>query len=478
MKVHSGLTAAQVLAEVRAADRRELAARNRKLIMAVAWAEQHPPESICPDQLSIPGGDRPLRLGGDGTPPIANFSVAEFAATLHKSRRYGEAMIADADEAVASSVGRLSWASLLRLLHAKIIEVDAANIARLAQEQQTRTGVFLGQVESGFQTLEFRGDAARVLWFNAMVNRLASILLQKGDQRSLGERQAAAMELMTNPLEQLYLLAEDANPTLFDVDPDDLTDDQEHRAEATDSQVSTMWPPEPPAEPEPPTSEDTKLPAAPPDPADEQCRSGRFPRIEHDRELAKQAIAAIGRLDPAKLRPDATLYVHIALETLLAGLGVARVEDIGPVVSSLVGQWLQTCDVTVKSVIDLNVEATPVDEYAIPKTMRERLFLKHPASRFPFSAAASRRMDLDHSDPYRAGVPGQTREDNLGPFVRREHNVITHGDWQRRQPEPGTLVFRAPHGRVFLVNSDGTVDLGTGHIAQLLWRASTPKRPS
>ena len=423
---------------------------------------------------------------------------ADAQQIARETRHLNRMQAARVDDAVASSVGRLSWAGVLRLLRAKIIEVDADNIAKMAEDQKTRTGVFVGQVEAGFQTLEFRGDAARVLWVNAMVNRLASILLQNGDQRPLGQRQSTAMELMTNPLEQLYLLAQDANPTLFDPDPDNLPDQPDEPAEPDEpdepdepGRVSTLWPAQD-DQPDEVKSVESASPeaawtdsgtTAPPGAAGSAGpeafgRPGGFPRVERDRELARQAIAAIGKLDPAKLRPDATLYVHIAQETLQTGLGVARVEDIGPVVSSLVADWLHTCDVTVKAVIDLNVDQTPVDAYAIPKKMRERLFLKHPASRFPFSAAATRRMDLDHSDPYREGVPGQTREDNLGPVVRREHNVITHGAWQRRQPEPGTFVFRAPHGRVFLVNPDGTVDLGAGHIAQQLWHATTPENPA
>jgi len=209
--------------------------------------------------------------------------------------------------------------------------------------------------------------------------------------------------------------------------------------------------------------------------SEERVDTRQFPRVETDRELARTAIVAINQLDPAKLRPDATLYVHIALETLRAGLGVTRVEDIGPVINTLVGQWLQTCNVTVKPVIDLNVDNIPVDAYEIPRSMRERIFLKQPASLFPYSTASNRRQDLDHTDPYRNGLPGQTREDNLGPLARREHNLLTHGHWQRRQPEPGTFLFRAPHGKVLLVNGSGTTDLGQDHLAHLIWDATTPE---
>ena len=167
--------------------------------------------------------------------------------------------------------------------------------------------------------------------------------------------------------------------------------------------------------------------------------------------------------------------MHIATETLQTGLGVTRVEDIGPIVSSLVADWLRNCHVTVKPVIDLPVDLTPVDAYEIPRPMRERMFLKRPTSVFPYSSSGGQHLDLDHSVPYRDCLSGQTREDNLGPMARREHNLITHGPWNRRQPEPGTYVFRAPRGRVFLVNSTGTHDLGEGRFAHQIWQSATPQ---
>ena len=499
----AGLTPQEVLDIVTGANLRELSARNCKLIMATVWVDQHPPESIDPGQLSIPGGDRPLRLGGHGTPAIANFSVPEFATRLRRSRRVAEMMIADAldlrhrlprlwarvcanevegadaqliaretrhllldqarevDQRIADSLGRMSWAKLMRQLQAEIIGVDAERIAAVAEELKTQTGITLGKIEDGFQTLELRAPAPLVRWVLATVNRLAGIHLAQGDRRTLGERQVAAMESMTNPLQQLQLLAEDENPTLLDVDPDGLVGDSSYAD----------------GEPQPTTSSAADATADDDSATDHRGvkHPGRFPRVEQDRELARRAIDAISRLDPAKLRPAATLYVHIAAETLQQGLGVTRVEDVGPVISSLVGGWLQTCDVTVKPVIDLNVDAIPVDAYEIPRAMRERMLLKHPGSVFPYSSAANRRMDLDHSDPYRTGVPGQTREDNLGPLTRREHNVITHGDWKRRQPEPGSYLFLSTHGRVFLVNAAGTTDLGHDQLAQLIRHATTPE---
>jgi hypothetical protein len=159
----------------------------------------------------------------------------------------------------------------------------------------------------------------------------------------------------------------------------------------------------------------------------------------------------------------------------MSGLGVTRVEDVGPIVSSQVAAWLTECQVTVKPVIDLNADRIPIDSYEVPRGMRERAFLRQPGSMFPFSGSVGRHLDLDHAIPYREGVAGQTGDDKVNPVARREHRPITHGRWNRRMPQPGTVVFRAPHGRVILVNETGSHDFGRGQFAYRIWDAAAPR---
>ena len=102
---------------------------------------------------------------------------------------------------------------------------------------------------------------------------------------------------------------------------------------------------------------------------------------------------------------------------------------------------------------------------------------------FPYAATVSRSIDIDHTIPYlspdRGGQPpGQTRIGNLGPHVRRHHNVKTHGRWQVRQPEPGTWLWRSPHGRIYLVNATGTHPLGNTEYAQTIWHAAANPSPA
>jgi len=92
--------------------------------------------------------------------------------------------------------------------------------------------------------------------------------------------------------------------------------------------------------------------------------------------------------------------------------------------------------------------------------MRDPLLARHPAEVFRFGAAV-RRLDCDHSVPYlapaRGGPPGQTGLHDLGPLARDHHRANTRGHWWRRQPEPGTYVFRSPHGYFFVVTNQGSI---------------------
>jgi len=105
--------------------------------------------------------------------------------------------------------------------------------------------------------------------------------------------------------------------------------------------------------------------------------------------------------DPNRARPRAVIYVHLSEAALTAGSGVARVEDVGPV-------------------------------------LLNRL---HMLAR-----------------------PGSGISD---PHSRYHHRVKTFGGWQVRQPEPGSWIWRSPHGRIYLVNPS----LGNTDFAQAIWRA-------
>jgi hypothetical protein len=165
--------------------------------------------------------------------------------------------------------------------------------------------------------------------------------------------------------------------------------------------------------------------------------------------------------NPDKAQPRAIIYVHLAAEALTAGTGITRVENVGPVLLNRLHMLLgDRCTINLKPVIDLPAGHIPLDCYEIPASLREQLLLRYPADVFPYANLVSRSIDIDHTIPYlspdRGEPPGQTRIGNLGPHRRRHHNLKTHGGWQVRQPEPGTWLWRSPHGRIYLVNASGT----------------------
>jgi hypothetical protein len=52
---------------------------------------------------------------------------------------------------------------------------------------------------------------------------------------------------------------------------------------------------------------------------------------------------------------------------------------------------------------------------------------------------------------------------------------VTHGGWQKHQPEPGYFAIRSPIGYVYLVTNQGTLSLGRTPFSAAVWEASKPK---
>jgi hypothetical protein len=88
-------------------------------------------------------------------------------------------------------------------------------------------------------------------------------------------------------------------------------------------------------------------------------------------------------------------------------------------------------------------------------------------------------MDLDHTERYvpmdYGGPPGQTRLGNLGPMARPSHRAVTHGSWQKHQPEPGYFLHRSPNGYIYLITNQGTLALGRTDFSAAVWEAAKPK---
>ncbi|NYI47045.1 hypothetical protein BJ993_004125 [Nocardioides aromaticivorans] len=155
-------------------------------------------------------------------------------------------------------------------------------------------------------------------------------------------------------------------------------------------------------------------------------------------------------LSVGPVKPKVEIVLHCTPDS-----AIARMEGHGPLtieyVRHLVAHYA-SC-VKVQPVIDLN-QGAAVDAYEIPHRLREAVHLIHPGDTFPFAANLSRKVDLDHQIPYAEG--GTTSTDNLGPLTRTHHRIKTHAGWEVRQPFPGIVIWRDPHGAHYLVDQTGT----------------------
>lgn len=164
--------------------------------------------------------------------------------------------------------------------------------------------------------------------------------------------------------------------------------------------------------------------------------------------------------------------VHISHETACENDGIARVEDIGPVIAESLRTLLAGTRLTVRPVID-SCTIPPSDRYEIPVRMRRIVEVRNPVEVFPGSRKPAGRCDLDHTidwqpprttrqqppdppgqlhPPGRLGPPATgTQPGNLAPLSCTLHRAKTHGGWRYQTVLPGCCLWRSPDGFGYLV---------------------------
>jgi Domain of unknown function (DUF222) len=509
------LDAAGTLAAAEANEHTLITAEIRKLELAAHWGDLHPGDAVT--QSRLPGTERPVRLGGEGTPTVGDFAPAELGCVLRMSDGSASRLIADAldlrhrlkliwkaalagqlpayqarhiagatrhltatqasvvDERIAPALGAVSFGRLQTLLEAAIIEADPVGAeqraALAAQERFVRLG---RKSEHGLKTIIARATAGDAIWFKATIDRIADILARQGDEDPVDVRRSKAIGILAQPVEAVRLLYthqdDDWDGPAEPTDVDDLDQEQAEESEVdVDEAVrDDNSDPSGDAEHETPATSSDQEPSTS-EPASKKTH----------RSLQIMPPP----FDPKRARPRAVIFVHLGAEALMAGSGITRVENVGPILLGRLRLLLgDRCTINLKPVIDLPAGHIPVDAYEIPASLREQILLRNPADVFPYAASVSRSIDIDHTIPYlspeKGGPPGQTRIGNLGPHVRYHHRVKTFGGWQVRQPEPGIWVWRSPHRRIYLVNATGTHPLGDSEYAQAIWRAAASPVPA
>jgi hypothetical protein len=384
-------------------------------------------------------------------------------------------------------LGAVSWGRLQSLLEATIYEADPVGAEQQAAAAASERFVRLGRnSEHGLKLIIARAAAGDAIWFKATIDRIADILSRQGDTDPVEVRRSKAIGILAQPARALELLCmhqhDDWDGPAEPADPaQDPTEDDEEEpsfdqtgqdAEAADipdqdgEPASTRQDPEPDVTRQDAEHADLQQPFSGPTLGEAGVGTHRSLHITSP------------PFHPDRARPRAVIYIHLSEEAVGGGSGIARVEQVGPVLLSRLRALLgEHCSINLKPVIDLPAGHIPVDSYEIPARLREQLHLRYPADVFPYAATVSRRIDLDHTTPYlspdKGGPPGQTRIGNLGPHARRNHRLKTHAGWLR-QPEPGTWLWRSPHHRIYLVNATGTHPLGDTAYAQTIWHAASP----
>ncbi|MCW2845911.1 MAG: hypothetical protein JWN22_3827, partial [Nocardioides sp.] len=391
------LDAGSTLAALEAGVRARRAAEVEDLLLVAHWADLHASDPRrdprpVPGLPRPPGGDRLVRVGGEGTPRVRELSLCELgiARGVHTlaaraavadildlrhrlpetyallcalkaepwvarkvaslSRHLSVEVVGVVDVAVAAAVAGEAPSRVIAIAEAKIIEADqAAHDQRRRTEQQRRHVSLTRTDATGLRNVIARVSAGDAAWVDAMLTRVAEILATRPehDGASRDLLRSLAYGRLARPADLLTLLLESTDvPATVDDEPDE--------------------------EPSTP-SRALALPA--------------------------DLLDALRTLDPHRLRSRACLYLHLHEATLTGTTpGVARVEDLGPHVLAQARDLLAHPHVTVKPVIDVT-HALSVNSYEHPEALKERIHLLRPVDAFPHASRTSRNVDLDHPVP-------------------------------------------------------------------------------
>jgi len=161
------------------------------------------------------------------------------------------------------------------------------------------------------------------------------------------------------------------------------------------------------------------------------------------------------RLTPA-FTPTTQVYVHLWATDMWDTDAVARLENVGPLLVDRVAEITKGSKIRLSPAIHIGANSIGVDSYEIPARIRQHVLLRNPHDVFPYSSIESRHLDLDHTIPYLAGQPNQTRPDNLGPLSRKAHRLKTHAGWHLDQPAPGVFIWQTPAKQTVQVDHTGS----------------------
>ncbi len=222
-----------------------------QLQVAVGYALQHGPDAFYGERVVLPGREHLVTLGGQGTPLVAEFAPAIFAARLGRSPYAGTRLIADAldlryrlpklwarvealeveasyarevarrtrtltcaqaafvDEQVAEEAdGRLPWSRFTDLIEAAVITADPAAEQPRAESRKPAADVAAPtrSNEYGMRGFFVHAPFPVIARLDATVAYLAQALLDFGDTTTLDERRVKAVLILANPTQAVHVL--------------------------------------------------------------------------------------------------------------------------------------------------------------------------------------------------------------------------------------------------------------------------------
>jgi hypothetical protein len=426
------LDATAVLAAAESTVRERRQAQVDDLLLVLAWTDLHGHD---PQQTpgAVParfGGDQLVEIGGDGTPWVQDLCLGELAIARQAHVLSTRAVMADALDLRHRLP--LTWAKVQELACETWVACKVASMSRGLDRH--RVAVVDAAV------------AAAVACAPGRVLRIAEAKIIEADTAAHAERVAEQRRhrgVMLTPADEHGLRVLIARLETADAVWVDATIDRVADLLATDDDLRA-----------------THHPDLPADVGKDELRAVALGWLARPHDLAE----LLGILDAAEMsdadrrprRPSAVLHVHLHQAALDAGVGVARVEELGPLLLDQVTRLLAHTNVTLRPVLDL-AAAVAVDAYEHPTSVRDRTAVLVPADVFPHSTSLTRRVDLDHAVPYDpGGPPGQTGDHNAAPLTRRHHRAKTHLGYTVEQLDRATYLWTTPHGLQRVVDHTGT----------------------
>ena len=397
-----------------------------ELIAVLAWADLHADE---PDPR--PGGDRLIQIGAEGTPLVSELCWAELAVARRAGVMATRNLAADALDLrhrlpllfeqvralrIDVWVARKIAAMTRPLARDAVALVDAA----VAAAWQLPAGKLLQVAEAKVIEADLEAHRARIVADEQRTGVWRS-RPRTGDRLG-GE--AGTCEPATGRLAAQLPIAD-----LVEIDAflDDLADKLAANLDPNAEQ-----------------------------PTRDQLRAQALALMADPAAVLRLLHGPDAPTLPEKPRRDAVLYFHITAATL-ADAGVARCEDLGPLLLQQVTTLLGHRNVKLQPVLDLNAVQT-AHAYEHPTRMRSRGILRTGGDVFPHSVSSTRQLDHDHVVPYDpGGPPGQTTDKNHAPLTRLHHRIKTHDPgWQVEQIGLGAYRWTTRHGLCRVVTPRGT----------------------